>query len=91
MLLAEAAARRERVVDDYMFAVGRGRRHPARFRLQLFTAPGGRPVAVLIQQAGEGAGLVNEGERYAEAVRQRHWPGHAVPPIWSPSAPPWSN
>ena len=38
---------------------------------------------MVIQQApGEGAGLVNEGERYAEAVWQHHCPGHAVPPIW---------
>jgi hypothetical protein len=82
VLLAEAAARRKRVADDHMFAVDRGRRHPATFRLQLFTAPGARPVAVVIQQAGEGSGLVNEGARYAEAVWRRHCPGHAVPPIW---------
>ncbi len=82
VLLAEAAARRERVADDHMFAVDRGRRHPATFRLQLFTAPGARPVAVVIQQApGEGAGLVNEGERYAGAL-----PGCSA--SWSPP-PAW--
>lgn len=81
-LLAEAAAPREREVDDHMFAVDRGGPHPATFRLQLFTAPQARPVAVVIQRAGEGAGLINEGERYAESVWQRHCPAESGPPIW---------
>lgn len=81
-LLAEVAAPRVRVVDDHMFAVDRRGRHPATFRLQLFTAPRARPVAVVIQRAGEGAGLINEGERYAEAVWQRHCPADPGPPVW---------
>ena len=81
-LLAEAAAPRQRVIDDHMFAVARRGLHPATFRLQLFTAPGARPVAVVIQRAGEGAGLINEGERYAEAVWQRHGPAEPGPPLW---------
>lgn len=80
-LLAEAAPR-ERAIDDHMFAVDRRRRHPATFRLQLFTTPHARPVAVVTQQAGEGAGLINEGERYAEAVWQRHCPAEPGPPVW---------
>jgi hypothetical protein len=44
--LAEAAAPRERVIDDHMFTVDRAGRTRATFRLQLFTAPGTRPVAV---------------------------------------------
>src|SRR6266487_5781790 len=81
-LLAEAAAPRERVVDDHMFAVDRGYPHPATFRLQLFTAPRTRPVAVVTQQVGEGAGLINEGEHYAAAVWQRHCPDEPEPPVW---------
>lgn len=65
-----------------MFTVDRGSRHPATFRLQLFTAPRGRPVAVVIQWAGEGVGLINEGERYAEAVWLRHCPAEPGPPVW---------
>jgi hypothetical protein len=81
-LLAEATARRERTIDDHMYAVARRGPHPATFRLQLFTAPRARPVAVVIQKAGEGAGLINEGERYAEAVWQRHCPAEPRPPVW---------
>jgi hypothetical protein len=65
-----------------MFAVARRGPHPATFRLQLFTAPRTRPVAVVIQRAGEGAGLINEGERYAEAAWQRHCPNEPGPPVW---------
>lgn len=67
-LLAEAAAPRERVIDDHMFTVDRDRRPTAAFRLQLFTAPGTWPVAVVIQRHGEGASVFNAVERYAEAV-----------------------
>ena len=67
-LLAEVAAPRERVIDDHMFTVGRNHQPAAAFRLQLFTAPGTRPVAVVIQRHGEGASMFNAAERYAEAV-----------------------
>lgn len=80
--LAEAAAPRERVLDDHMFAVGDGGWPTATFRLQLFTAPGTRPVAVVIQRHGEGPSVFNAAERYAEAVWQRHCPGEDAPPIW---------
>ena len=69
--LAEAAAPRELVTDDHMIAVDRGGIHPATFRLQLFTAPGRRPVAVVVQQTGEGAGLINEGEHYVAGGSSR--------------------
>jgi hypothetical protein len=81
-LLAEAAAPRERVIDDHMFTVDRDHRPSAAFRLQLFTAPGTRPVAVVIQRHGEGASVFNAAERYAEAVWQRHCPDEDAPPIW---------
>jgi hypothetical protein len=81
-LLAATAAPRERVLDEHMYTVGRGQhRHPATFRLQLFTAPGARPVAVVVQDHREGA-LVHERERYAEAVWRQHCPDEAEPPIW---------
>lgn len=82
-LLAAAAARRERVIDEHMFTVQRDRqRKPATFRLQLFTAPGARPVAVVIQQMSDHGALINERERYAEAVWRQHCPDEAEPPIW---------
>ncbi|GAB2841214.1 hypothetical protein GCM10027176_51330 [Actinoallomurus bryophytorum] len=82
-LLREAAAARERVVDDHMFAVyGQGGIYPATFRLQLFTTPGARPVAVAIQATNEGPSLANAGEHYAEAVWQQHCPDENRPPIW---------
>jgi hypothetical protein len=81
-LLAEAAAPRERVIDDHMFTADRDYRPTAAFRLQLFTAPGTRPVAVVIQRHGEGASVFNAAERYAEAVWQRHCPDEDAPPIW---------
>jgi hypothetical protein len=39
-------------------------------RVQLFTAPGHRPVAVVTQRAEEGPSLTNWAERYAAAVWQ---------------------
>ena len=82
-LLAAVAAPRKRVADEHMFTVGRGlHRHPATFRLQLFTAPGVRPVAVVIQLLGEDGSLGNERELYAGAVWRQCCPGEAEPPIW---------
>jgi hypothetical protein len=68
-LLAEHAAARRRVADDHMFTVA----HPdgtriGTFRLQLYAAPGARPVAVATQFVGEGAALMNKAEKYAAAV-----------------------
>jgi hypothetical protein len=45
-LLAVHAAARERTADDHMFTVSRGGERAGAFRLQLFTGPGTRPVAV---------------------------------------------
>ncbi|MGW5782037.1 hypothetical protein [Streptomyces sp. NPDC003863] len=56
---------------------------PGTFRLQLFTAPGARPVAVATQIAGEeGAGLMNGAERFAGAVWERYCPEEDLPPVW---------
>jgi hypothetical protein len=81
-LLAEAATPRRRVVDDHMFVVERAFFSPASFRLQLFTAPQARPVAVAIQRTDEGASLISACERYAEAVWQHHCSDEPQPPIW---------
>ena len=84
-LLAAAAAPRQRVLDEHMFTAAReDHAHPATatFRLQLFTAPGTRPVAVVVQHQRDDGALVNERERYAEAVWRRHCPDQAEPPIW---------
>jgi hypothetical protein len=60
-----------------MFTVGR-----SSFRLQLFTAPGLRPVAVATQTDREGASLMNRAERYVEAVWHRHCAHDRQPPIF---------
>ncbi|MDH2426441.1 hypothetical protein [Sphaerisporangium sp. TRM90804] len=80
--LAEHGAVRTRVVDDHMFAVDQPGRPPATFRLQLFTAPGLRPVAVATQTVMEGPTLVNAAEEYATEVWRRHCAESAEPPIW---------
>ncbi|TLQ39187.1 hypothetical protein [Streptomyces marianii] len=78
--LAALAAPRRRTVDEHMFtAPGL----PGTFRLQLFTAPGARPVAVVTQIAREeGMGLTNGAERFAAAVWERHCPEQDLPPVW---------
>ena len=44
---------------------------------------GPRPIAVATQFAGEeGATLVNDAERFAEAAWQRHFRRDRIPPIW---------
>lgn len=55
--LSRHAAPRAGTVDDHMFTVERTGYSPATFRLQLFTAPGVRPVAVLTQTDREGTSL----------------------------------
>ncbi|WP_055692570.1 hypothetical protein [Streptomyces prasinus] len=66
-------------VDDQMFTTPG---LPGTFRLQLFTAPGARPVAVATQIASpEGMSLMNVVERFAGAVWERHCPDQA--PVWA--------
>lgn len=81
-LLADCAGRRERVADEHMFTVTRGGSRVGSFRLQLFTAPGRRPVAVATQRAGEGASLTNRAEIYAGEVWRRLLPDLPEPPVW---------
>jgi hypothetical protein len=84
-LLAAAAAPRQRVLDEHMFTAAReDHLHPATatFRLQLFTAPGARPVAIAIQHLSDDGALIHERERYAEAVWRQHCPGQEQPPVW---------
>jgi hypothetical protein len=71
------AAARERTVDDHMFRAGR-----TSFRLQLFTAPGQRAVAVATHAEDESPSLTNEAESCAALVWQQHCPGQELPPVW---------
>lgn len=82
-LLAVHAAARERTADEHMFTVSSWSGHRmGTFRLQLFTAPGARPVAVATQGPAEGGRLADWAEDYAAAVWRRHFPGSAEPPVW---------
>lgn len=75
------SAPRELTVDDHMFSAEAGSRTTC--RLQLFTADGVRPVAVVTQLAGqEGMGLMNAAERLAGAVWERHCADQDLPPVW---------
>ncbi|MER6563185.1 hypothetical protein ABT300_36735 [Streptomyces sp. NPDC001027] len=78
--LRTLAAPRRLSVDDHMFSA------PAlsgTFRLQLFTAPGTRPVAVATQIAGEeGMSLMNGVETFTGAVWEKHCPDQDLPPVW---------
>lgn len=65
-----------------MFAVGGGAWYPATFRLQLYTAPGARPVAVVVRTTGEGMSLPNGRERYLSEIWRRHCPDQPEPPLW---------
>jgi hypothetical protein len=82
-LLAAHAAARERTADEHMFTVSswNGARMGT-FRLQLFTAPGTRPVAVATQGPAEGGRLADWAEDYAAEVWRRHFPDSAEPPVW---------
>jgi hypothetical protein len=80
--LSSAAAKRTRILDDHMFEVADPFALPATFRLQLFAAPGVRPVAVATQTTLEGMSLVNAAEQYASAVWQRLCRSEPEPPIW---------
>lgn len=81
-LLTRHSAPRTRTLDEHMFTVERPGPRPATFRLQLFTAPGTRPVAIATQTDREGQSLTNAAETYAAAVWERHFPHEAEPPIW---------
>lgn len=82
--LAALAGARERVVDEHMFRLPAEAPSQATFRLQLFTAPGLRPVAVVTQMplAGEGNSLANAAETCAETVWRQYCPGEPEPPLW---------
>ncbi|MEU8820563.1 hypothetical protein [Actinoplanes sp. NPDC048796] len=75
---------RQRICDEHMFRLPAGARYRATFRLQLFTAPGARPVAFATQMTadGDGASLMNVAEDGAAAVWRRYFPDDAAPPIW---------
>ncbi|MDT0385962.1 hypothetical protein [Streptomyces dubilierae] len=78
--LRALTAPRRLSVDDHMFTAPT---LPGTFRLQLFIAPGARPVAVATQIAGEeGMSLMNGVERFAGAVWERHCPDQDLPPVW---------
>ncbi|MFD7161578.1 hypothetical protein ACFV9C_43825 [Kribbella sp. NPDC059898] len=76
-LIREHGGARTRTLDEHMFTVG-----ATPFRLQLFTAPGLRPVALTTQFQGEGASLVQGATRFAEAIWQRCCPTELQPPIF---------
>ncbi|MDG9674838.1 hypothetical protein [Micromonospora sp. DH14] len=76
-LIREHGGARTRTVDEHMFTVGQ-----SSMRLQLFTAPSRRPVAIATQTDREGTCLMNRAERFVEAVWQRHCPAEPEPPIF---------
>ena len=82
-LLAAHAAARQRTSDDHMFTLTVNGMRAGTFRLQLFTAPGARPVAVATQYSpGDGDPLGTWAEYYASDVWRREFPGSAEPPVW---------
>jgi hypothetical protein len=95
-VLAAHAAARQRTADDHMFTVTACGDRAGTLRLQLFTAPGARPVAVATQYfPGEGDPLGKWAEIYAAEAWRRALPGSAEPPVWislrlspEPGAPP---
>jgi hypothetical protein len=82
-LLAEHAAVRQQVADEHMFTVTHENGiRMGTFRLQLFAAPGARPVAVATQTWGECGSLINRAEKYATAVWRRCFLQEPVEPVW---------
>ncbi|MGW6796795.1 hypothetical protein [Streptomyces chartreusis] len=71
------AALRRRTVDDHMFRAGR-----TSFRLQLFTAPGQRAVAVATQAGEEAPSLTNVAESVVSAVWRQRCSDQELPPVW---------
>lgn len=80
--LADLRGARRRTVDEHMFSVDDTFGPPATFRLQVFTAPGLRPVAIATQTLTQGRSLTNSAEDFAAAVWQKLLPGETAPPIW---------
>jgi hypothetical protein len=75
-------AARECVADEHMFTVTGGGLLVGMFRLQLFTAPGVRPVAIATQTTGDGCPLASRSAEYAAAVWRRRLPDADHPPVW---------
>ncbi|MBF9130016.1 hypothetical protein I0C86_13760 [Plantactinospora sp. S1510] len=82
--LADLAGVREQVLDEHMHRLPPKAGRRVTFRLQLFTAPGLRPVAIATQMpgAGEGASLTNAAKTCAASVWQQYFPDDPEPPIW---------
>jgi len=82
-LLAKHAAARQQKADHHMYTFTINGTRVGTFRLQMFTAPGTRPVAVATQYfPGEGDPLGTWAEEYASEVWRREFPGSAEPPVW---------
>src|SRR4051794_23843160 len=74
---------RDRVLDQHMLQVPAAAFNgPITFRLQLFTAPGLRPVAMATQAEGDSGSIVNFTERALAFVWQEHFPDEEHPPLW---------
>jgi hypothetical protein len=82
--LAGQAGPRKRVLDDHMYEVPTAFGSSATFRLQLFTAPGMRPLAHAIQATGDAGSIVNSAEPH---VWQRELPDQSGPPLWVEQMP----
>lgn len=80
-LLASQSGPRTRVIDEHNFTVP-GAFIPGTFRVQIFTAPGLRPVAVATQTENEGNSLSNDSWEYCSAVWRTLLPEESEPPIW---------
>ncbi|MCW6005365.1 hypothetical protein K1W54_12345 [Micromonospora sp. CPCC 205371] len=78
--LADLVGVRERALDEHMYRLPQAG-VPVTFRLQLFTAPGLRPVAIATQVpgAGDGTSLSNAAETCAETVWQQYFPNDPEP------------
>ncbi len=79
-ILAEWSGRRERVVDEHMYRPQGIGVQPA-LRLQLFTAPGLRPVAVATQDPTE-TWLTTSPEVFCDDVWRVRFPEDNQPPLW---------
>lgn len=74
-----------RVLDDHDFTIEIPRTHgPHSCRLQVFTAPGTRPVIVATQDdlAPVGKSVTNAAEAFAQEAWRRHLPGQREAPRW---------
>jgi hypothetical protein len=80
-LLASQSGPRTRVIDEHNFTVP-GSFVPGTFRVQIFTGPGLRPVAVATQTDNEGNSLSNDSWEYCAAVWRTLLPEESEPPIW---------